>query len=88
MPWCRSATARRPPGARLPDAVKQGAFYGWPYAYIGPNPQPGFAQLRPDKVKATVKPDLLFEAHSSAMDIVFYDGEQFPADIAATLSSR
>ena len=54
--------------------VQQGAFYGWPYAYIGQHPQPGFAQLRPDKVKAAVVPDLLFEAHSSAMDIVFYDG--------------
>ena len=59
--------------------VERGAFYGWPYAYIGPNPQPGFAQMRPDKVKASVTPDLLFEAHSSAMDIVFYNGEQFPA---------
>ena len=45
--------------------VQQGAFYGWPYAYIGQHPQPGFAQLRPDKVNASVQPDLLFEAHSS-----------------------
>ncbi|MFL6797079.1 MAG: PQQ-dependent sugar dehydrogenase [Xanthobacteraceae bacterium] len=60
--------------------VQEGAFYGWPYAYIGHHPQPGFAQLRPDKVKAAVEPDLLFEAHSSAMDIVFYEGEQFPAE--------
>ena len=27
-----------------------------------------------------MQPDLLFEAHSSAMDIVFYEGEQFPAE--------
>jgi glucose/arabinose dehydrogenase len=60
--------------------VKQGAFYGWPYAYIGPNKQPGFAHLSPEKVNATVVPDLLFESHSSAMDIVFYEGEQFPAE--------
>jgi glucose/arabinose dehydrogenase len=60
--------------------VEKGAFYGWPYSYIGQNPQPGFAQLRPDKVKAAVVPDLLFEAHSSALDLVFYDGQQFPAD--------
>jgi glucose/arabinose dehydrogenase len=25
-------------------------------------------------------PDLLFEAHSSALDIVFYDADQFPAE--------
>jgi glucose/arabinose dehydrogenase len=60
--------------------VQQGAFYGWPYAYIGSNPQPGFAHLRPDKVQASAKPDLLFEAHSSVMDIVFYQAGQFPAE--------
>jgi glucose/arabinose dehydrogenase len=60
--------------------VQQGAFYGWPYAYVGQHPQPGFAQLRPDKAKASVQPDLLFEAHSSTMDLVFYDGQQFPAE--------
>jgi glucose/arabinose dehydrogenase len=60
--------------------VQENAFYGWPYAYTGQKPQPGFANLRPDKVKASVTPDLLFEAHSSAMDIVFYDGQQFPAE--------
>ena len=69
-------------GDRLPPdyltRVEKGAFYGWPYAYIGRHPQPGFANLKPDKVKASIKPDLLFEAHSSAMDLVFYDGQQFP----------
>jgi glucose/arabinose dehydrogenase len=67
----------------VPDyliGVKENAFYGWPYAYIGQNPQPGFAHLQPDKVKASVVPDLLFESHSSAMDIVFYNGQQFPAE--------
>jgi glucose/arabinose dehydrogenase len=60
--------------------VQQGGFYGWPYAYIGKHPQPGFASLAPDKVKATITPDLLFEAHSSVLDIVFYTGEQFPKE--------
>jgi glucose/arabinose dehydrogenase len=60
--------------------VRQGAFYGWPYAYIGKHPQAGFANLAPDKVQASIVPDLLFEAHSSVLDIVFYQGDQFPAD--------
>ena len=60
--------------------VQEGGFYGWPYAYIGKHPQPGFAQLAPDKVKATITPDLLFEAHSSLLDLVFYEGDQFPAE--------
>jgi glucose/arabinose dehydrogenase len=60
--------------------VQENAFYGWPYAYTGQNPQPGFANLRPDKVKASVMPDLLFEAHSSVLDLVFYEGQQFPPE--------
>ena len=82
-PWCRSATASVT--ACVPDfltRVQQGAFYGWPYSYIGQHPQPGFAQLRPDKVKAAIAPDLLFEAHSSAMDIVFYDGDAIPRGVS------
>jgi glucose/arabinose dehydrogenase len=67
----------------VPDYLvraEQGGFYGWPYAYIGQNPQPGFADKAPDKVKASKRPDLLFQAHSSAMDLVFYDGTQFPTE--------
>jgi glucose/arabinose dehydrogenase len=60
--------------------VQQGAFYGWPYAYIGKHPQPGFASLAPDRVEATITPDLLFQAHSSLLDLVFYNGDQFPAE--------
>jgi glucose/arabinose dehydrogenase len=60
--------------------VQQGGFYGWPYAYIGKHPQPGFAKFAPNKVNATITPDLLFEAHSSVLDIVFYTGEQFPQE--------
>jgi glucose/arabinose dehydrogenase len=60
--------------------VKPGAFYGYPYAYIGPNPQPEFARMAPDKVEATIRPDLLFEPHSAAMDFVFYSGPDAPAE--------
>ena len=68
--------------------VQQGGFYGWPYAYIGKHPQPGFAQLAPDKVNATITPDLLFQAHSSLLDIAFYEGDQFPAEYKGSRSSR
>jgi len=71
-------------GDQLPSdyliRVQQGGFYGWPYAYIGNHPQAGFASLAPDKVKATITPDLLFEAHSSVLDLVFYEGDQFPPE--------
>jgi glucose/arabinose dehydrogenase len=71
-------------GDRLPSdyliRVQEGGFYGWPYAYIGRHPQPGFATLAPDKVDATIAPNLLFEAHSSVLDLVFYNGDQFPSE--------
>src|SRR6266851_265834 len=65
--------------------VQQGGFYGWPYAYIGKHPQPGFAQLAPDKVNATLTPDFLFQAHSSLLDLVFYAADQFPSDYKGSL---
>jgi glucose/arabinose dehydrogenase len=65
--------------------VQQGGFYGWPYSYIGSHPQPGFAQLAPDKVKAAITPDLLFQAHSSLLDLAFYQGDQFPAAYKGSL---
>jgi glucose/arabinose dehydrogenase len=65
--------------------VRQGGFYGWPYAYIGKHPQPGFANLAPDKVAASITPDLLFQAHSSLLDLVFYEGNQFPAQYKGQL---
>jgi glucose/arabinose dehydrogenase len=71
-------------GDRLPSdyliRVQESGFYGWPYAYIGKHPQPGFANRAADKVEATLTPDLLFEAHSSVLDLVFYDADQFPPD--------
>lgn len=60
--------------------VEDGGFYGWPYSYIGQHPQPGFAERAPEKVQAAIVPDLLFEAHSAAMDLVFYTGDAFPED--------
>jgi glucose/arabinose dehydrogenase len=71
-------------GDRLPPdymiRAEQGAFYGWPYAYIGQHPQRGFANKAPEKVRASRLPDLLFEAHSSTLDLVFYNGTQFPSE--------
>jgi Glucose / Sorbosone dehydrogenase len=81
MRWCKSATVLVTScHPIISSASNKGGFYGWPYAYIGQHPQPGFAERAPDKVKATITPDLLFEAHSSVLDLVFYEGDQFPSE--------
>ncbi len=60
--------------------LQEGGFYGWPYAYVGQHPQPGFAERRPDLVAASLVPDLLFRSHSAPLGLVFYEGGSFPAD--------
>jgi glucose/arabinose dehydrogenase len=65
----------------VPDfatSVKEGGFYGWPYAYIGPNEEPRRKGEAPELVKKTLVPDVLFRSHVAALGIVFYTGNMFP----------
>jgi glucose/arabinose dehydrogenase len=55
-------------------------FFGWPFAYSGPHPDPKNGKLRPDLVAKTRVPDVLIQAHSAALGLVFYDGSMFPPD--------
>jgi len=62
-------------------SVKQGGFYGYPYAYIGKNPDPVWGPKDPGgKVASTITPDVLFHAHSAPTGLVFYTGSNFPAE--------
>ena len=60
--------------------LEPGAFYGWPYAYIGNHPDPELGKKRPDLVAKAKVPDLLFQSHSAPLGLVFYEGGQFPRD--------
>ncbi len=65
----------------VPDyatSVKDGGFYGWPYSYIGKNYDPRYQGAFPDLVNRALVPDVLIPAHSAALAITFYDGNQFP----------
>jgi len=57
--------------------VTEGGFYGWPYSYIGSHIDNRVAS-RPDLVAKALVPDVLLEAHSSPLQFVFYEGQQFP----------
>lgn len=59
--------------------IKEGGFYGWPIAYIGPHPEPRHKDLDMAKVKSTLYPDVLLGGHVGPLDILFYTGRQFPA---------
>ncbi|MDH3272229.1 MAG: sorbosone dehydrogenase family protein [Gemmatimonadota bacterium] len=63
-------------------SVREGGFYGWPYAYIGPNPEPILNGARPDLIERTLVPDVLLPAHAAPMGLTFYKGAGFPAEYA------
>ena len=63
--------------------VEQDGFYGWPYAYLSPqllDPRrmQGDKSEKPDLAAKTITPDVLFQAHSAALGVQFYDRQQFP----------
>lgn len=58
--------------------VKSGAFYGWPYAYIGPHEDPRRKGERPDLVAKAVVPDVLVGAHVAALNLAFNPGTMLP----------
>jgi glucose/arabinose dehydrogenase len=64
--------------------IRQGEFYGWSYAYLTPkllDPRQTVngKSKRPDLVARTTTPDVLFQAHSAALGLQFYDRKKFPA---------
>ena len=63
--------------------VKQGGFYGWPYAYLAPDlldprRMEGNKSEKPDLAAKTITPDVLFRSHSAALGLQFYDKQLFP----------
>ena len=60
--------------------VREGAFYGWPWYYIGSNEDPRLKNVRTDLKDEVTVPDVLIQAHSASMQIAFNDGGQFPRE--------
>lgn len=63
--------------------IQPGEFYGWPYAYLQPDlldprQSDGSRSVNPDLAAQTKTPDVLFQAHSAALGVQFYDGNTFP----------
>jgi glucose/arabinose dehydrogenase len=59
--------------------VVDGAFYGWPWYYIGAHQDPRQAGKRPDLAGRITIPDVFMQAHSAPLQITFYPGGNFPA---------
>jgi glucose/arabinose dehydrogenase len=81
--WC-ATNERDLLGDDLPPdyatSVKEGAFYGWPWYYIGDHQDPNRPDERPDLAGRITVPDVLLQPHSAPLGIAFYEGRQLPAE--------
>lgn len=81
--WC-STNERDEMGDNLvPDYVthvQQGGFYGWPYYYIGPHPDPRLNGNHPELKDKVLVPDVLLQPHNASLGLTFYEGDQFPKE--------
>ena len=65
----------------VPDymtAVKDGAFYGWPYSYYGRHVDTRVAPQRPELVARAIAPDYALGAHTASLGLAFYDARLMP----------
>ena len=80
--WC-STNERDGLGDNLPPdyvtRVREGAFYGWPWYYIGDHEDPRHKDERPDLAGKTTAPDVLLQPHSAPLQMAFYQGSGGPA---------
>lgn len=86
--WC-STNERDGMGDDLPPdyvtRVRDGAFYGWPWYYIGAHEDQRHRGERPDLADKVAVPDVLLQPHSAPLGMTFYAPPPdapaaFPAD--------
>src|SRR5690348_6008890 len=80
--WC-SVNERDEIGDNLPPDyithVQEGGFYGWPWYYIGGHQDPRHKGKHPELKDKVIVPDVLVQPHIASLEMVFYEGKQFPA---------
>ncbi|MEO7717787.1 MAG: sorbosone dehydrogenase family protein [Capsulimonas sp.] len=62
--------------------VEKGGFYGWPYYYMGNNPDTRAKGAPTDLGAKVLVPDTLLQSHSASLAMTFYTGKQFPREYA------
>jgi len=73
--WCTTNERDMLGDNLVPDystRVREGKFYGWPWYYMGDNEDPRLKGDRPDLRGKVTKPDVPYQAHSAALNLVFY----------------
>lgn len=67
----------------VPDyltSVKDGGFYGWPYAYFGQIRDPRWSHSPHEElVEKSIVPEVPLGNHTASLGLAFYTGDAFPA---------
>jgi hypothetical protein len=74
--WCTTNERDGLGDDLVPDyttRVHEGAFYGWPWYYLGSHEDPRHAGERPDFAGKVTLPDVLFQSHSASLTLAFYE---------------
>ncbi|PYQ74800.1 MAG: sorbosone dehydrogenase [Acidobacteria bacterium] len=86
--WC-STNERDALGDNLvPDYVthvKEDAFYGWPWYYMGDHQDPRHAAKHPELKGKILVPDVLVSPHNASLGLTFYTARQFPEEFRGDL---
>ncbi len=72
-------------GDLVPDymtALREGAFYGWPYSYFGEHLDARVQPQRPDLVARAVVPDYALGAHTASLGLAWSGGSALPSAYA------
>jgi glucose/arabinose dehydrogenase len=81
--WCAVNERDKLGDDLVPDyvtRVREHAFYGWPWYYLGRNEDPRHAGARKDLAGKVTLPDVLLQPHSAPLQITFYEGRMFPPE--------
>lgn len=73
--WCTTNERDGLGDDLVPDystRVREGAFYGWPWYYMGAHEDPRLKGQRPDLRDKVQLPDVPFQAHSAPLCLTFY----------------
>lgn len=63
--------------------VREGGFYGWPWYYMSTNggvQDPRQEGKHPELAGKVITPDVLLNPHFASLELLFYEGSQFPAE--------
>jgi glucose/arabinose dehydrogenase len=84
--WCSTNERDALGNDLVPDYVthvQEGGFYGWPWYFMGTHggvQDPRQKGKHPELQSKVIVPDVLVNPHFASLEMLFYEGSQFPAE--------